>query len=570
MTRLLKDLRLQAGLIIIVCALVYWPMLGSSGFSASEGHRVIPGWEMRDPGRFRGVVEQAIEVVNGRPDPDAMAEQARQARDPSHIINTGTARWLVPRMFGQPYLRKPPGMPWAIAISSWMFGESEWSARGVSALAASLAPLVTFFFATRWFGRPWGLAAGLVHALTPWFWSSGRSAEIEALNNFATHAAVLLALDIMIGPAARSPGRAACRVLFAALAIIAAGLAKGPAGAPVLGAALLSAIIVKRSWRVLIKPSLLGALAVAGVVLGLIAYMTFDAAHRAGSGVITQGVSDFMWDIRKLKDVLLLPFAALAAGAPGSLALFFAWSPAGRAALSPRQRETELARPHDAAPVASSEPSIPGSSDIARALALTCLLSLANLIIAGVHNPRYAMPAMAIPAVLIAHAGSVAASGRDAKGTRLWNILTLKRPWLVPALLLIAAAVYIPLSESRRERTSGRAAGRAIAEAITQASNGRADVEMWADHMIEARPEVLLYANIRAEELGHHIKPVWKRSSLADPAPLPFVGDTLLLRSDASSDEVQRYADAGQMPRLQKLTTGRVHKFEFVLYFVIP
>lgn len=560
MTRLLQDLRLQAGLIIIVCALVYWPMLGSSGFSASEGHRVIPGWEMREPGRFASPFQQMQPDMDGR--------VSLKEADPSAnvVMYDGAVRWLVPHMFGQPYLRKPPGMPWAVAISSWIFGESEWSARGVSALATSLASLVTFFFATRWFGRPWGLAAGLVHALTPWLWSSGRSAEIEAINNFATHAAVLLALDIMIGPAARSPARAAGRVLLAALAIIAAGLAKGPAGAPVLGAALLSAMIVKRSWRVLVKPSLLGALAVAGIVLGLVAYMTFDAAHRAGSGVITQGVSDFMWDIRKLKDVLLLPFAALAAGMPGSLALFFAWSPAGRAALSPRQREAELGHHvSGAASPATDEASIAGPSDMARALALTCLLSMAILIIAGVHNPRYAMPAMAIPAVLIAHAGSVAASGRDAKGTRLWSILTLKRAWLVPALLLLAAAVYIPLSESRRERTSGRAAGRAIAEAIPGL-----DVELWADHMVEARPEVLLYANIRAEELGHHIKPVWKRPSPTDLAPMPAPGDALLLRSDASSDEVQRYTDAGQMPKLQKLTTGRVHKFEFVLYFVTP
>ena len=36
----------QLALLLLVCAIIYWMMLGSSSLASSEGHRVIPGWEM--------------------------------------------------------------------------------------------------------------------------------------------------------------------------------------------------------------------------------------------------------------------------------------------------------------------------------------------------------------------------------------------------------------------------------------------------------------------------------------------------------------------------------------------
>jgi len=44
--------------------------------------------------------------------------------------------WIVPRLYGEPYLTKPPGMYAAIALASWPMGEVRtWSARLPSALA---------------------------------------------------------------------------------------------------------------------------------------------------------------------------------------------------------------------------------------------------------------------------------------------------------------------------------------------------------------------------------------------------------------------------------------------------
>src|SRR5688572_8287769 len=137
-----------------VCLLVYWPRLGATGFSSTEGHRVIPAWEMLD-----------------------------------------TGGWLVPTMFGQAYLRKPPGMAWAVAASSAVLGRTEFAGRAVSAAAATGLALLALVFGGRWFGR--GLPAGLAASLLPLMWASGRSAEIEALHALAAVAAAMLLLDVL-------------------------------------------------------------------------------------------------------------------------------------------------------------------------------------------------------------------------------------------------------------------------------------------------------------------------------------------------------------------------------------
>src|SRR6266436_361949 len=65
--------------------------------------------------------------------------------------------WIVPTLYGQPLLTKPPGMYVAIALVSWPFGEvSEWTARLPSALAATLVLLLVWRTFTRALGRSAG------------------------------------------------------------------------------------------------------------------------------------------------------------------------------------------------------------------------------------------------------------------------------------------------------------------------------------------------------------------------------------------------------------------------------
>lgn len=109
----------QAMVIVAVALILFLPGLGSTGLSMSEGHRVVPGWEMLERGD-----------------------------------------WRVPHMFERVYLRKPPGMPWAIAASSMVFGKTELAARLVSVVATALAGVCACWFARRWYGARWGSVRG--------------------------------------------------------------------------------------------------------------------------------------------------------------------------------------------------------------------------------------------------------------------------------------------------------------------------------------------------------------------------------------------------------------------------
>jgi hypothetical protein len=81
------------------------------------------------------------------------------------MLETGDL--LVVRLFEQAYLRKPPGMPWAIALSTLTFGPGEFASRFVSAVAIAIGALASLLFIQRWFGKPFGLIAGLAFVLAP-------------------------------------------------------------------------------------------------------------------------------------------------------------------------------------------------------------------------------------------------------------------------------------------------------------------------------------------------------------------------------------------------------------------
>src|SRR5579871_4740279 len=69
--------------------------------------------------------------------------------------------WLVPRLYDEPLLTKPPGSYAAIALASWPAGGvREWTARLPSAVAAT----VTVLFFSWYFSRQLGQRAGLVAA----------------------------------------------------------------------------------------------------------------------------------------------------------------------------------------------------------------------------------------------------------------------------------------------------------------------------------------------------------------------------------------------------------------------
>jgi 4-amino-4-deoxy-L-arabinose transferase-like glycosyltransferase len=103
--------------------------------------------------------------------------------------------WIVPTLYGQPLLTKPPGMYIAIALCSWPFGEvTQWTARLPSALAASIAVLLFYWYFARQLGRHGGLVAAAILPASALWLDKAPSAEIDILQVAWVAAAILLFL----------------------------------------------------------------------------------------------------------------------------------------------------------------------------------------------------------------------------------------------------------------------------------------------------------------------------------------------------------------------------------------
>jgi 4-amino-4-deoxy-L-arabinose transferase-like glycosyltransferase len=93
-----------------------------------------------------------------------------------------SGNWVVPKLYGEPLFTKPPGMYAAIALVSWPFGGvSTWTARLPSALGATAAVFLFYWYFGRQLGRLGGLvAACLLPASVLWL-DKVPTAEIDAL-----------------------------------------------------------------------------------------------------------------------------------------------------------------------------------------------------------------------------------------------------------------------------------------------------------------------------------------------------------------------------------------------------
>lgn len=522
------------GLLVILaaCALIYGLQLGTGGFTDTEGHRALPGFAMLDSGD-----------------------------------------WLVPRLFERPYLRKPPGMPWAVAASATVFGPTEFAARLVSALAATGMAVLAFAFGRRWFGPRAGLAAGLAQALLPWLWSSGRAAEIEALNALGTQAAALALLTLALhrprGAAAWAWSAAAASGLAVML------LAKGPAGLPVPLAALAAGTLASgRRWRAaLAQPTVWAALAAGAAPL--LAWTLAVRAHLDTTGelahAVMQSPSEFLFTEPAWRIAGLAP-AAWLSSMPAALAVLFPWGPDAR-----RERwRSALRGPPGDRPATSA-------ARVARALAAAWCLAVVAFVLVGVGNPRYTLPACGLLGPLAGYAVAGACGGGfGRRRAAIGRVMLLGHPSVLLAALALASAAWITTLEPRQRATSGRAAGTSLGRALADLTrSGAVPIEpsglfLSADGLVEARPEVLWYAagefsaQNRLTKTGEYsgvnpphmsviqIHPRW--TALSGVQSLDE-RNVYVLRADALGNEVDRLGKAQGFSQWSVLWTGEVHKY---------
>jgi len=499
-------------LVLIVACLIYLPRLGADGLVDTEGHRAIPAWTMLESGDH-----------------------------------------LVPRLFGQVYLRKPPGIQWSIAASSAIFGETEFAARFPSAFASIITVAITFLFAARWFGARWALAAGLAHALMPWLWQAGRSAEIEALNNLGTQLALFAIIDVLAFQRLRSQGLTGRVVMFhvAILGVAIAALAKGPASLPCFAGVIVGCAIALRSspskprfWKPLASPWAWTPLILGAIPLAIWALLVRARLDQTGETAILQSAEAFMWEPGRIVGIILLVPTAFIAALPASFAVLFPFGPdALREAEGDDARTTRLV--------------------LARALAWSFVLSLIAFALLGIGNVRYTMPAACLAPPIVAYVlRGVRAPLQDRfmpQRIAIARIMLLGRAEVLLAVLIIVAGVWVFVVEPKRGDRSGRDAGTRTGESITShmLAEERVSTRVLADHLVEARPEVLWYAAQRAEERGVRVIPVWT----------PGLAGVL----DSLSSEAL-YAlrlDSGEWSEELELTpihTDGVHVFEFGIW----
>jgi len=295
---------------------------------------------------------------------------------------------------------------------------------------------------------------------------------------------------------------------------------KGPAGLPAVLGVIIGAALVTRSLRMVVSLQMLAALGFAALCAA--GWWILAAQSTSGQDVITQSPGVFLWSLDTLGGVALLAPMALLAGFPMSQVMLFAW---GRDAASEPLGQDAQARL------------------VSRTLAFATIATAGVFVIAGVSNPRYALPVLVFlgPMVGWAVAGMSRMTPRRA---RIARVMLLGGPRVAAGVFVCAGLVYALVIEPRSRPESGRDAGREIAALVPPGSR------VYADHAIEARPEVLL------EVIRNGSRVRW--SPLAEG---PWPDDVyFVVRSDARSDELRAHQE-----ERSNLGSWSVHEYEMVL-----
>jgi len=185
-------------------------------------------------------------------------EEGRRAIAAREMISSGD--YLVPTVWGQPYLNKPPGYPWLVALCGHLTGGVNPQVVRIPAFLSFLGLAILMYF----LGRRWGGVEGGI--LTAFLMVSSiemqKKAMIGETDMLLTIGIALYALGMIDREWKWSHGICACSGLLIA------GFAKGPAALPFVGGIILALFLKDGYSRRLLWISV-GPLLVMGATLSL-------------------------------------------------------------------------------------------------------------------------------------------------------------------------------------------------------------------------------------------------------------------------------------------------------------
>jgi 4-amino-4-deoxy-L-arabinose transferase-like glycosyltransferase len=124
-------------------------------------------------------------------------DEGRYAEIPREMLARG--EWIVPYLQGEPYLDKPPLMYWLVMGSFRIFGEHDWSARLIPAMAIQGCILIAYLFGRRSLGERAAFWGALALSLAPGFVSVGRLLVLDGLLAFCVTLSIFTAFEAVRG-----------------------------------------------------------------------------------------------------------------------------------------------------------------------------------------------------------------------------------------------------------------------------------------------------------------------------------------------------------------------------------
>jgi len=201
--------------------------------------------------------------------------------------------WVTPRLFGEPFLEKPPLSLWLDAGAMRVFGVSPWAVRLASAVAGLLSVMVLYGMLRR-FGRPKALAwtAGILLATMASYWSNVRGVGEDALLALGVTTALLAFFQ-----AQRAPNATNSLLFIVGIAI--ATLSKGVLGLAMPGVVIFAYLLAdnlidKRlklgTW---LRPGLLTVVGLIPLLIWLAVLYQRGGSHAVAEVLLTNSVGRF-------------------------------------------------------------------------------------------------------------------------------------------------------------------------------------------------------------------------------------------------------------------------------------